>query len=169
LDAVVVNAAGCGSAMKEYGHWMDDAVVTTLAARVRDISEILLDAELPLGRLPLTVTYHDACHLAHGQRLRREPRALLERVPELRLVPLADSELCCGSAGVYNLLEPAVAEQLLAMKLSRIVETGAQVVAAGNPGCLLQIDKGARARQLRLEVVHPVQLLARSLVSGRRG
>jgi glycolate dehydrogenase iron-sulfur subunit len=111
----------------------------------------------------LTVTYHDACHLAHGQRVRREPRALLRRIPRLRLVELKDSDLCCGSAGVYNLLEPEMADRLAAMKLERILETKARVVAAGNPGCALQIARGARLRGLDLEVRHPVELLARSV------
>lgn len=164
LDAIVTNSAGCGSAMKEYDHWLpDDPQVTAFAGRVKDVSELLVDAVLPLGRLEATVTYHDACHLAHGQRIRQEPRALLGRIPGLRLVPLADSDLCCGSAGVYNLLEPEMADRLLDMKLARIAETGAHIVAAGNPGCLLQIAKGARARGMDLEVVHPVELLARAI------
>jgi glycolate oxidase iron-sulfur subunit len=164
VDFVVTNAAGCGSAMKEYGHWLpDDADVLRLAGRTRDVSELLVDAELPLGPLDLTATYHDACHLAHGQRIRREPRALLERVPGLRLVDLAESELCCGSAGIYNLLEPEMADRLLEMKLDRIVETGARTVVTANPGCMLQIAKGARARGLDLEVLHPVEVLARAL------
>jgi glycolate dehydrogenase iron-sulfur subunit len=163
LDFVVTNAAGCGSAMKEYGHWMpDDAGVARLAGRTRDVSELLVDAELPLGPLDLTVTYHDACHLAHGQRIRREPRVLLQRIPRLRVVDLAESELCCGSAGIYNLLEPEMADQLLERKIDRIVETGARVVVTANPGCMLQIAKGARARGLDLEVLHPVDVLARS-------
>jgi len=164
LDYVVTNAAGCGSAMKEYSHWLPEAAeVGALARRVRDVSQVLVDADLPLGRLETSVTYHDACHLAHGQKLRNEPRALLARVPGLRLVPLADSELCCGSAGVYNLVEPEMAERLLDMKISRILATGARVVAAANPGCLLQIAKGCRARGLDIEVVHPVELVARAL------
>jgi glycolate oxidase iron-sulfur subunit len=164
VDHVVTNAAGCGSAMKEYGHWLPDAAdVGALAARTRDVSELLVAADLPLGRLDVTVTYHDACHLAHGQRLRREPRALLAKIPGLRLVDLADSELCCGSAGIYNLLEPDMADRLLARKIDRIVETGARIVVTGNPGCLLQIAKGARARGLALEVLHPVELLARAV------
>jgi glycolate oxidase iron-sulfur subunit len=168
LDAVVVNSAGCGSAMKECARWLgEEPTLAAFAARVRDVSEILSDADLPLGPLPLTVTYHDPCHLAHGQRIRGEPRALLRRIPGLRLVPLVDSDLCCGSAGVYNLLEPAVAERLLALKLARIEETGARVVATGNPGCLLQIAQGARARGLDLEAVHPVELLARAVAAGR--
>ena len=109
------------------------------------------------------MTYHDPCHLAHGQRVRTAPRTALGRIPGLTLVPLADSELCCGSAGVYNVLEPEMADQLLALKIARIVETGARAVATGNPGCLMQIARGARERGLDLEVVHPVTLLARAL------
>ena len=161
LDFVVTNAAGCGSAMKEYGHWAPEAA--GLAARVRDVTEVLADAPLALGRLELTVTYHDACHLAHGQRVRQEPRALLRRIPGLRLVELVESDLCCGSAGVYNLLEPAIARELLDLKVRRIAESGATVVATGNPGCLLQIAQGCRARGLDVELVHPVELLARSV------
>ena len=164
VEHVVVDAAGCGSAMKEYDHWLpDDPEVTGLAHRVRDVSELLVDAPLPLGPLPLTVTYHDACHLAHGQRIREQPRALLRRIPGLRLVDLADSDLCCGSAGVYNLFEPAMADALLELKVARIRETGAQVLAAGNPGCLLQIAKGCRGQGLAVETLHPVELLARSV------
>jgi glycolate dehydrogenase iron-sulfur subunit len=164
VDFVVTNAAGCGSAMKEYGHWLpDDPAAVTLAARTRDVSEVLAPADLPLGRLDVTVTYHDACHLAHGQRIRREPRELLGRVPGLRLAELAESDLCCGSAGIYNLLEPDMADRVLARKIDRIAATGARIVVSGNPGCLLQIAKGARARGLDLEVVHPVTLLARAV------
>ena len=169
LDHVVANAAGCGSAMKEYGHWLGDPDVAAFAARTRDVSELLLDADLPLGRLDVTATYHDACHLAHGQRLRHEPRALLARIPGLRLVELAESDLCCGSAGVYNLFEPEMADQLLARKLDRIAATRARIVISGNPGCSLQIVKGARARGLDLEVLHPVEMLARAVDARGRG
>jgi glycolate oxidase iron-sulfur subunit len=170
LDWVVTNAAGCGSAMKEYGHWMaGDASVARLVSRTRDVTELLVDADLPLGPVKLTATYHDACHLAHGQRIRREPRALLGRVPGLRLVDLGESELCCGSAGIYNLLEPEMADRLLDRKLDRIVETGARAVVTGNPGCMLQIAKGARARGLDLEVLHPVEVLARAADNAGRG
>jgi len=164
VDLIVVNAAGCGAALKGSAHWLgDEPVAARLAARVRDVSEVLADAPLPLGPLPLRVTYHDACHLAHGQRLRHEPRAMLARVPGLELVPLADSDLCCGSAGVYNLLEPAVAERLLDLKVERIRATGAAAVVTGNPGCLLQIARGCRARGLPVEVLHPVEVLARAV------
>jgi glycolate oxidase iron-sulfur subunit len=161
---VVTNAAGCGSAMKEYGHWLGEtSAAAELARRTRDVSEVLDAAGLPLRPLEVTVAYHDACHLAHGQRLREAPRALLAAIPGLRLVELADGAVCCGSAGIYNLLEPDVAERLLEAKVERIVEAGAPVVATGNPGCLLQIARGCRARGLDVEIVHPVQLLARAL------
>ena len=109
------------------------------------------------------MTYHDACHLAHGQRVRQEPRELLRRIPGLKLVELGDSDLCCGSAGVYNLLEPGIADELLELKIARIAETGARVVAAANPGCLLQIAGGCRQRGLDVTLVHPVELLARAV------
>ena len=164
VDWVVTNAAGCGSALRDYGHWVgEDAAASRVAARTRDVTELLADADLPLGSLPLTVTYHDPCHLAHGQRVRSAPRALLGRIPDLRLVPLVDSELCCGSAGVFNVLEPDMADRLLALKIARIAETGARTVVTGNPGCLMQIARGARERGLDLTVVHPVTLLARAV------
>jgi glycolate oxidase iron-sulfur subunit len=162
VDYVVSNAAGCGSALRDYGHWLPDSAAGRLSSKVRDVTELLAEAELPLARLPITVTYHDACHLAHGQQVRSAPRALLRRIPGLRLVELRDSELCCGSAGVYNILEPDMADRLLDLKLARIAETGARIVVAGNPGCLMQIAKGARAAGRELEVVHPVTLLARA-------
>jgi glycolate oxidase iron-sulfur subunit len=166
VDAVVVNAAGCGSAMKEYGHWLPDAPrALSLAARTRDVTELLADADLPLRPLAATVTYHDACHLAHGQRIRTQPRDLLRRIPGLRLVELPESDMCCGSGGVFNLLEPEIAEQLLERKTARILETNASIVATGNPGCLLQIAKGLRERGAAIEVLHPVELLARSVES----
>ena len=163
LDWIVTNAAGCGAAMREYPHWLDTPGAARVAARTRDVSELLADAELPLGPLPLTVTYHDACHLAHAQKVRAAPRRLLERIPGLTLVELADSDLCCGSAGVYNVQEPAMADALLALNVNRIVETGAGTVVTGNPGCLLQIAKGMRERGLGVEVVHPVSLVARAV------
>jgi glycolate oxidase iron-sulfur subunit len=164
VDYVVTNAAGCGSAMKEYGHWLPDApAARALAAKTRDVSELLTDAELPLGRLDAVVTYHDACHLAHGQRIRAQPRELLRRIPGVTLVELAESDMCCGSAGVYNLLQPEMADTLLERKVTRILATGASIAASGNPGCLMQIAKGVRARGTSIEVVHPVELLARAI------
>jgi glycolate oxidase iron-sulfur subunit len=167
-DWVVTNAAGCGAAMRDYGHLLpDEPAAAALAARVRDVSEVLATA-LPGPRhpLPLTVTYHEPCHLAHGQRVREAPRELLRAIPGLRLVELPESDLCCGSAGVYNLLEPEIAGRLLARKLDRIAETGADVVVSGNPGCLLQLRTGLAERGLRIRAHHPVELLAWS-VGGR--
>jgi len=163
VDVVVANAAGCGSALKEYGHWLTDDTARPFASRVRDVSEVLAECDLPLRPLPGTVTYHDACHLAHGQQVRAQPRGLLRRIPGLSLVDLPDSELCCGSAGVYNLLEPEMAGELGRRKAARIRETGARVVVAANPGCLMQIRQHCREAGMSVEVVHPVTLLARAL------
>jgi glycolate oxidase iron-sulfur subunit len=163
LDLIVANAAGCGSALKDYGHWLPGDASEAFARKVRDVSQVLVEAELPLGELESTVAYHDACHLVHGQRIRSEPRDLLRRIPGLILVDLKDSELCCGSAGVYNLQEPEVAGELGRQKAERIRESGARVVASGNPGCMLQIAQHCRALGVDVEVVHPVSLLARAL------
>jgi len=163
VDIVVTNAAGCGSALKEYGHWLGDEEAERFAGLVKDISEVLVDADLPLGELRETVTYHDACHLAHGQKVRAQPRELLRRIPGVTLVELPDSDLCCGSAGVYNLLEPEMAAELGRRKLERIRETGAHIVAAGNPGCIMQISQQALEAGLALQVMHPVTLLSRAL------
>jgi glycolate oxidase iron-sulfur subunit len=166
VDVIVVNAAGCGSVMKEYWELLHgDPVYAEKAAvfsqKVRDVSQLL--AQVPLnGRLrPVrrTVTYHDACHLAHGQRVRQEPRTILRGIPELRFVELRESDVCCGSAGVYNLLHPELAQQFLDRKIDRIKESGAEVVVSGNPGCSLQIEKGLTERGLDIRVVHPVELL----------
>jgi glycolate oxidase iron-sulfur subunit len=164
IDYLVTNAAGCGSAMKEYRHWLaDNPRVGALAAKTRDVAEVLAGADLELRPLHGVAAYHDPCHLVHGQKIRREPRALLERIPGLRLVELADSDVCCGSAGVYNLLQPDLAERLLRQKVETIAATGARFLVTGNPGCLLQIAKGCRARGLAIEVVHPIELLWRSV------
>jgi glycolate oxidase iron-sulfur subunit len=164
VDWVVTNAAGCGAALRDYAHRAgDDEAAARVAPRTRDVTELLAEADLPLDPLPLTVTYHDPCHLAHGQRVRAAPRALLGRIPGLRVVPLPDSDLCCGSAGVYNVLEPEMADRLLGLKVARIEATGARTVVTGNPGCVMQIAKGCRARGLDVEVIHPVTLLARAV------
>jgi glycolate oxidase iron-sulfur subunit len=167
-DRIVTNAAGCGTALRDYGHLLpDDPAAAAVAGRVRDVTELLADA-LPEPRHPieLTVTYHEPCHLAHGQRVRESPRTLLRAIPGLRLVELAESDLCCGSAGVYNLLEPEIAGRLLGKKLDRIAETGADVVVSGNPGCLLQLRMGLAERGLAIRAHHPVELLDWS-VEGR--
>jgi glycolate oxidase iron-sulfur subunit len=164
-DWIVTNAAGCGAALRDYGHLLgDDPRATALAARVRDVTELLAE-HLPGPRQPLdiTVTYHEPCHLAHGQRVREAPRTLLRAIPGLRLVELAESDLCCGSAGVYNLMEPEIATKLLVRKLDRIAATGADTVVTGNPGCLLQLRRGLADRGLAIRACHPVEILAQAV------
>ena len=164
-DAIVVNAAGCGAMMKEYGHllahdpeWHDRAAA--VAARVRDVSELLAQAgPKPGGVLPLTVTYDAPCHLLHAQRVTSPPLRVLGAVPGLTLVPLAGSEHCCGSAGIYNLVEPETSDRVLAPKLAHIAETRAPLVATGNPGCLMQIGAGLHQARIAAKTVHPVDLL----------
>ena len=166
VQLVVANAAGCGAAMKEYGQlfkddpdWRDRALA--FSAKVRDVSEILAGISWngTLKPISVSVAYHEACHLAHAQRIRTEPRALLRQVPGLRLIELEESDVCCGSAGIYNLLQPTMSEALLARKVDRIREADTDFVAAGNIGCLLQIQKGLREAGCRTRAVHPVELL----------
>jgi glycolate oxidase iron-sulfur subunit len=163
-DWVVSNAAGCGALLREYHHLLpDDAAALAVATRARDALELLADVGLPAPRssLDCAVAVHDPCHLAHGQGVRSQVRALLSAVPGVRLVDLPESDLCCGSAGTYNLTEPAMARRLLDRKLANVAASGAQVVAAANPGCLLQMRAGALSRRLPVRVEHPVDLLAR--------
>ncbi|MBI4413469.1 MAG: 4Fe-4S dicluster domain-containing protein [candidate division NC10 bacterium] len=166
VDHVIVNAAGCGSVMKEYHDllredpaWRERAAA--FSKKVRDVSQFVagLDGEARRGEVRLTVTYHDACHLVHGQKVRVEPRTLLQKIPGLKLVELKDSEFCCGSAGLYNLVEPDLSLQYLERKLDRIAETGAEMVVSGNPGCNLQIAMGLRKRNLPVRTAHTVELL----------
>jgi glycolate oxidase iron-sulfur subunit len=164
-DFIGVNAAGCGAMMKEYGHllagdpaWADRAA--EIAARVRDVTELLAAAGPRTGApLPLRVTYDAPCHLLHAQRVSAPPLAVLRAIPELTLLPLTDAEQCCGAAGIYNLLEPATSNTVLAPKLRHIASTGADWVATGNPGCLMQIGAGLRRANARAKAVHPVDLL----------
>jgi glycolate oxidase iron-sulfur subunit len=174
-EAVVVNAAGCGAHMKAYGYLLrHDPAWAARAARlarvVVDITELLARAPLrgPLGPLPLRATYHDPCHLAHGQKVRSEPRTILREVPGLELIELGEAEMCCGSAGIYNLTEPAMAERLLERKLSHISATGAAAVVTANPGCILQIAAGLRAHGRAVEVLHVVEVLDRAYAAAER-
>jgi glycolate oxidase iron-sulfur subunit len=174
VDAVVVNAAGCGSAMKECDRLLADEPAwaeraRALAARTRDALELLAESsDLPLTRpVEARVAYHDACHLAHGQGVRSGPRELLARIPGLSLVPLADADRCCGSAGIYNLLHPDAAASILEPKLARVADSGATVLAAANPGCLMQIAAGARAAGLDVRTAHPIELLDQALETDR--
>ena len=170
LDAIITNAAGCGSHLKHFDRLLADDPAYAARARqwsekVRDISEWLVEIDF---RGPDTsptsgvVTYHDACHLCHGQKITAQPRELLARIPGLRIAPLTESMWCCGSAGIYILIQPEMADKLLQRKMDHIVETGAKIVATGNPGCLLQIQNGVKRRGLEMEVVRPVTLLARA-------
>ena len=173
VDAIVVNAAGCGSTLKEYGNLAAETTViaeaaSVFAARVRDISEFLDDLGLvpPMHPVPLRVAYDEPCHLLHGQRISAAPRAMLAALPGATLVPLADADRCCGSAGVYNLQQPELATRVLEEKVRAIAASGAEVVASGNPGCILWIRRGlaaaAEAEPLLagVRVVHPMELLA---------
>jgi glycolate oxidase iron-sulfur subunit len=215
LDAIIVNVAGCGSMLKDYGHVaegverralrvegqtkegsgfgvqgsgcgdqssgfgvqgsvtapttqrLNDSATqclnasTAFASKVRDISEFLMDLGPvpPPGKLPICATYHDACHLCHAQRIRTQPRKLLEMIPNLHLVPLEESEICCGAAGTYNLTEPEMAERLATRKHCHIEATGAQAVFTANAGCLLQIGRKIRQAGLAIWVAHPIEAL----------
>ncbi|MFL5582278.1 MAG: (Fe-S)-binding protein [Gemmatimonadaceae bacterium] len=171
---VVANAAGCGAAMKGYGHWLerDPAYAeraAALAKRVRDVSELLAAAGPRAGApLPLAVTYDAPCHLLHGQRVAIPPLEVLGAVPGLDLRPLADADQCCGSAGIYNLIEPETSDAVLARKLENVERTGASLVATGNPGCLMQIGAGLRQAGSGARAVHPVDLLDASYAAEDR-
>lgn len=164
VDAVIVNVAGCGAMLKDYGHhWHDagQAARQALASKVRDISEFLDELGLrpPEGQMPLVATYHDACHLGHAQKIRDAPRRLLAQIPGLQLVELPETEICCGAAGTYNLTEPEMSARLSRRKLQNILTTGARAVVTGNAGCLLQIAREARVQGEKLWVGHSIDLL----------
>jgi glycolate oxidase iron-sulfur subunit len=174
FDTVVVNAAGCGSAMKDYGHVLRDEPewaerAAAFSARVHDVSEFLAHAGPRAERRPIEmkVAYHDACHLAHAQGVRAQPRELLHGIPGIELVEPADWELCCGSAGIYNLVQPEPASQLGERKARNLLDTGAEAVVAGNPGCALQITAHTERLGRPLPVLHPMELLARSIGTNR--
>ena len=164
-DVIVVNAAGCGAMMKEYAHLLEGdpawhARARAVAERVRDVSEVLAaSGPLPGGALGLTVTYDAPCHLLHAQRVASPPLRVLGAIPGLQLVPLSGSEHCCGSAGIYNLVEPDVSDRVLEEKLKHVAESRAPLVATGNPGCLMQIGAGLHRAGIAARAVHPVDLL----------
>ncbi len=169
-STIVVNAAGCGSAMKEYGHVLRDEPgwrerAAAFASRVRDVHELLAEAGPRAERreLPLRVAYHDACHLAHAQAIREQPRELLRSIPGLELLEPDEWELCCGSAGTYSLTQPEAAAELGERKARNLIATGADAIAAANPGCALQIAAHTERLGRPLPVHHPMELLARSL------
>ncbi len=167
VDAIISNVAGCGAMLKDYGHhWSDEQaeVREKFAAKVKDIHEFLDDLGLipPTGEIKIKATYHDACHLGHAQKIKEQPRNLLGQIPGLTLVPLPETDLCCGAAGTYNLTQPEMAEQLGQRKLDNILSTGVQTVITANAGCLLQIARYAKANGERLRVIHPLDVLDRS-------
>ena len=164
-DVVVANAAGCGSALRDYGRLLDDERAAAFSAKVRDATE-LLAADEPRsarGRTDLRVAYHDACHLAHAQGVRAEPRALLAQIPGVELVEPAEWELCCGSAGLYNVLQPEAAAALGRRKAANLLATGADVIAAANPGCALQLRTYLEEAGRPLPIVHPLELVRASI------
>ena len=185
LDAIITNAAGCGSHLKHYDELLADdqryaGRAKQWSAKVKDIHEWLADCGLLIGsparRPPLVpsatsadcglpearVTYHEACHLCHGQKITRQPRELLNAIPGLTLVELPEATWCCGSAGIYNITQPEMSRKLLDRKMENIAKTGATIVASANPGCCVQLEAGARERGVDLDIVHPITLLARA-------
>ena len=174
-DTIVVNAAGCGSAMKRYGHLLrNDAAYAAKAkafgARCKDISEVLAELEprAARGTVRLKAAYHDACHLQHAQGVRAQPRRLLQSIPGVEVREIPESEICCGSAGIYNLLEPEAAAALRDRKVRNILRTDAEVIVSGNPGCLLQIATGLEAAGKPKPILHLVEVLDRSIREAQR-
>jgi glycolate oxidase iron-sulfur subunit len=162
LDAIIINAAGCGSTLKEYGHLLpDDPRAQEFASKVKDVNEFLASIDLvpPTHPVRLKVTYQDPCHLVHGQGIRNQPRQLLKMIPGLELVEMKDSDVCCGSAGIYNLTHPDISVRVLTEKMENLLRTGAQGIVAPNPGCSMQLAYGARRAGIDLEQYHVVDLL----------
>jgi glycolate oxidase iron-sulfur subunit len=171
VDHIVINAAGCGSTMKEYGYLLRDdpawaARAAAFSAKCLDISEILdtLPAQAPRHPLPMRVAYHDACHLRHAQAVFEQPRHLLAGIPSLQVVEVDEANMCCGSAGVYNLLQPEAASQLGDRKVQNLLATKAQAVISANPGCLIQLMSGLKRQGLdTMPTFHMVELLDASI------
>ena len=174
FDAVLTNAAGCGSTLKEYEHLFsagtpEHGKAHAFRQKMRDVTEFLADLGLSahLAALPMRVTYQDSCHLLHGQKIREAPRKLLRSIPGLELVEMAMADYCCGSAGSYNVTETQTSLALLAEKMKHALATNASVIVTANPGCLLQMRAGAEIHGTRQEVVHVIELLDRALVKNR--
>jgi glycolate oxidase iron-sulfur subunit len=170
IDYFVVNAAGCGSSLKEYGELLRDdpayaSRAAAFAARVRDLSEVLVELGpvAPRHPLPVTVAYHDACHLGHAQGVRTQPRQLLRGIPELEVREIADAEICCGSAGIWNVLNPEPAAQLGERKARDVLATGAGLLVTANPGCLMQIASSVRQLGGEIALAHTAQVLDASI------
>lgn len=169
VDYIIINAAGCGHTLKEYGHILAGDLeyqekAKQFTAKVRDIQEFLMEVDLttelsPLSDEKLNIVYQDACHLLHGQKISLQPRQLLQKIPGLKLKEPIDAAVCCGSAGVYNLLQPQVAGELGRQKVNNLLNTGAQLIASSNPGCSLQIKKHLQLQGKEIPLLHPIELL----------
>jgi glycolate oxidase iron-sulfur subunit len=169
VDYIIINAAGCGHTLKEYHHILENdpeyaQKAKDFVAKVRDAQEFLADVGLtaklsPITHKPLTMVYQDACHLLHGQKISVQPRQLLRKIPEITIKEPLDAALCCGSAGVYNMLQPEVAEELGQQKVTNLLNTGAELIASPNPGCALQINKHLKLQGKSISVMHPMELL----------
>ena len=169
VDAIIINAAGCGHTLKEYGHILEDdpeyrEKAKEFASKVKDIQEFLAGVGLttklsPITDKPLTIVYQDACHLIHGQRISVQPRQLLQQIPNVTLREPIDAALCCGSAGVYNMLQPDIADELGEQKVNNLLNTGAELIASSNPGCSLQIKKHLGLQGKEIPLIHPIELL----------
>jgi glycolate oxidase iron-sulfur subunit len=173
VDAIIINAAGCGHTLKEYGEILRDdpeyhQKAIDFSAKVKDVQEFLADIELTTELLPiytekLTLVYQDACHLLHGQKISSQPRQLLKKIPNVELREPVDAALCCGSAGVYNMLQPETANELGKQKVTNLVNTGATIIASANPGCTLQIAKHLELQGHQTKILHPIELLDLSI------
>jgi glycolate oxidase iron-sulfur subunit len=168
-DFIVVNSSGCGALLKDYGHLLDSAPGAAFAARVRDVTELLAKrGPRPGAALDLDIAYDAPCHLQHAQGVQEAPLAVLRAIPGLRLQLLPGFDRCCGSAGIFSMLQPAMSRAVLDMKIDSFREASPQpeVVATGNPGCLMQIGGGLLAAGLPIRVAHPVELLDWSYAAG---
>jgi glycolate oxidase iron-sulfur subunit len=166
FDAIITNAAGCGSTLKEYGDLLEDDAAYAAKAKqfsglMRDVTEFLASIELNREMAPVDriVTYQDSCHLAHGQRVRTAPRKLLAAIPGLKFREMRSADVCCGSAGIYNVVENQMSMQILASKMEAVNASGAGIIATANPGCMLQLEAGVRLHGKRQRVMHVVELL----------
>ena len=173
VDAIIINAAGCGHTLKEYGHILGDdpqykEQAQQFAHKVKDVQEFLSEVGLTAKLSPLTdrelkIVYQDACHLLHGQKISLQPRQVLRQIPGIKLTEPIDAALCCGSAGVYNMLQPEVADELGQQKVTNLLNTGADLIASANPGCSLQITKHLNLQNKKIEIFHPMELLDYSI------
>ena len=166
VDAIITNSAGCGSTMKDYGEILKDDPqyferAEALSEKTKDVMEFLSDIGLQgnLKDLSVKVTYQDACHIGHAQRIKEQPREVLKEIPGLELIEMPESDLCCGSAGIYNLVQPEMSQNLLDRKMGNVKQNKVDYLVAGNPGCLLQIQKGIKSNGLNIKTAHPIELL----------